>query len=222
MQEVELIQSVKDSQTAMAALDDAHKLFAKELYIVKGSFDAFRIVGINVSKLYGPGAEFLKFSQILAQRSFVIGIESLFERKDQGDGLCSVRGLLLLAKKVELKNAEAVQRFTSKYDVNPTGDWFADIENVLAKQRPLIASFTKHTSKIRNMRVAHLAQPNGEESRYLIPSIDDCERIIDFAYDFYVLISSGFLGLGPASLSDAPGRSFLGLLKKRMEITDAK
>lgn len=212
-----------DAEAAWNALYDAHVLFAKELYTVHASLGIFRIIGLNTKKLKGAGTEYVRFSSILSQRAVVLGIESLFERRNDGAGLCSVRGILALAQNVELKNLEAPKRFVRKYGIDPSSDWRSDVENVLEKQRPLIASCAKHTSKARNRRMAHLAQDAADAESFVLPSIDTLERVVQFAYDFYVFIATGFLqSANGAELHDKVAKSLFTMLKERFEIHDAR
>jgi hypothetical protein len=202
------------------ALYDAHVLYIKELAIASQSFDIYRVAGINNGKLIGAGSEFVRFSSMLAQGRFVMGIESLFERKDDGVGLCSIRGLLSLAQRVPLNISAAHIEFVEKYGVKPTSDWSVDVEEVLRKERPAVAECLRLTSKLRNYRLAHLVQPSQDEQTLMIPGIDASEKIISFAYDFYCFISRGFLQSQGAQLPDRAGRSLIGLLKQRFQLED--
>jgi hypothetical protein len=223
MNETNQTQLVTNPQSAWDALYDAHVLFVKELYAVRCSLDIMRIIGLNTNKLKGPGAEFVRFSSLLSQRTIVTGIENLFERNDEGTvRLCSMRGILSLAENTPLKNGEAAERFVHKYGVDATANWRADVEKVLVGQRPVVAACMKLTSPVRNQRVAHLSQPSIDGKPHMLPGIDACERIIEFAYDFYVFIATGFLNsAGGADLHDRVGKSLYALLKKRLEIEDA-
>ncbi len=216
------VNDVDDPEAALDALYDAHVLFAKELHIVNSSLAVLRIVGLNTKKLRGPGTEFLRFARLQSERVIVLGIESLFERKDEGAGLCSLRGLLGLTRNVTLLNPEAVKRFAVKYGVQPTADWRVDIECALNRQRPLVMSCTRHTSRLRNRRIAHLSQPVAEAERFVLPSVGVCEQVIEFAYDFYVFIATGFLrSSSGAELHSKVGESLYALLTKRFEMKDA-
>lgn len=210
------------STPAWNALYDAHVLFIKELAIVNQSFCVYRVVGINTRLLRGPGAEFIRFSSMLAQRNFVIGITSLFERKDVGAGLCSIRGLLSLAEALPLTSPAAHVEFVSKYGLVATGDWKADVQAVLKTAAPIAQKCLNITKKIRNTRVAHLAQPQPDSTNAQLPSIDDSERIIHLAYDFYLFIACGFLQSVGAQLEDHAGSSLLQMMRKRFELPDAK
>ena len=217
------VKTITESRTAWDALYDAHVLFAKELYTVRSSLDIVRVVGLNTHRLSGPGAEFVRFASLLSQRTIITGIESLFERKNDGAGLCSVRGLLTLTQNMDLRYFEAARRFANKYDVAATADCRADIEKVLEKQRSLVAACTTLTSKVRNQRVAHLAQLNGHEPPHMLPGVDACERVSEFAYDFSTFILTGFLnGAAGADMPDRVGKSLYGLLKKSFDINDAR
>lgn len=207
---------------AWNALYDAHVLYIKELAIVYQSFCIFRVAGINTNTIKGPGREFVRFSAMLGQRSFAVGITSLFERKDEGTGLCSVRGLLSLTEGVPLLNQRAHVQFVEKYGIAPTDDWMKDVVKVLEKAGPIAQKCLSLTKKLRNTRIAHLEQPQREAPPAMLPSIDDCEKIIRLAYDFYLFIACGFLHSNGAALEDRAGTSLLQLLHQRFDCPDAK
>lgn len=200
------------------SLYEAHVLYMKELVLVSQSFDVYRVIGINVKQIHGPGKEFVAFSSLLAQHKFVTGIESLFERTDDGAGLCSIRGLLALAERVPLSNAAAHAEFVEKYGVNASANWLVDVETVLAKERPMVKECLSLTSKLRNNRVAHLAQPTVANQAQMMPSLDTSEKILSFAYDFYCFIARGFLYSQGAEIPETAGYSLLEMLKKRFSI----
>lgn len=215
-------ETVTKNTPAWEALYDAHVLYIKELATVNQSFLIFRVVGINTKSLKGAGTEFIRFAAMLGQRNFVTGIESLFERKDDGAGLCSIRGLLSLAKDVPLNNSAAHAYFVQKYGVQPTSNWMEDVEKVLKKERQMVKSCLGLTSKIRNNRVAHLAQPVSNADVAMLPSLDASEKIIAFAYDFYCFIACGFLNSQGADLPDKAGRSLFELIRKKFELPSAE
>jgi hypothetical protein len=197
-------------------------LFVKELSIVHQSFCIYRIVGVNKGGIKGPGTKFLRFSGMLGQKAFVTGIESLFERTNNGVGLCSVRGLLSLAKDVPLRNAWAHTRFVEKYGVQASDDWMKDAQAVLKKAEPIAKACLSLTSKIRNTRVAHLEQPGPDADPALLPGLDASERIIELAYDFYLFIACGFLHSMGAERNDEAGQSLMELLKQRFDLSSAQ
>lgn len=202
------------TKTDETVLYDAYRLLIKELFIVKSSVGTFRVIGLNTKKLSGAGTDFLNFSKLQSQRMFVIGIENIFELgpKKNGEGLCSVRGLLSLAQEVGLKNSQALRDFLRKYKVDETDIWYEDVASVLEHVRPIVRECMKYTSNIRNNRVAHLSQ-SGVDPDYQLPSVGLCEQIIEFIQDFCDFISVGFLGGGiPAQADDRIERSIHNLL----------
>lgn len=219
--------ALSDSNTGQpteswSRLYDAHALFIKELAIVKQSLDVFRVIGINIKHLKGPGKQFLNYASMFSQRTFVTGIESLFERTNGGAGLCSIRGLLLLAKEVPLTNKRAHYEFVQKYEIKASDDWMTDLEKVLEKQRPELKACLELTSKVRNNRVAHLSHPQHQEV-HMLPDLNTSEKAIAFAYDFYCFIACGFLQSGcPAKLPDEAGKSLLQLITVKFGLVDAK
>jgi hypothetical protein len=210
-------------EAADSLLYDASSVFLKELYLVHASLLVFRVIGLNAKAFSGPGAEFVHFSSLLAQRAIVLGLESLFERKDDGAGLCSVKGLLLVAQRLKLKNKTAATTFVAKYGVEPTDDWYSDVQKVLGKQEALIGQCVKLTARLRNQRVAHLSHPPLKPRQYLMPSVGTTEQVIAFAHDFYTFIVTGFLACANgAELKNSIGESVFSLLKNRFGVQKAK
>lgn len=205
------------------ALYDAHVIFIKELAIVNQSYCIYRVVGINTKNIRGPGKEFVNFAGMLGQRAFVIGIDSLFERgkNNDGDGLCSIRGLISLAEKVPLTNQSAHVRFAQKYGVTPTDNWLNDVRLVLKKAGPIAKRCMTLTSRIRNTRIAHLEHPIPDSQPAMLPGLDASEKIIELAYDFYLFIACGFLHSMGSKLPDHAGLSLMDLLRQKFELSSA-
>ncbi len=211
-----------NNQEADRLLYEATSVFLKELYMVHASHLVYRIVGLNAKKYRGAGAEFINFSQMLAQRTIVTGLENLFETLGDGEGLCSVRGLMRLAKPIEIRNHDALISFVTKYGGKSTGDWYSDVQTILQKERFRIGKAIKLTSALRNNRIAHLTH-SITPRQYTLPSIAETEQVITFAHDFYTFIAVGFLeSSNGAELRLSIGKSLVSLLKDRFGVTDAR
>jgi len=213
------VESKEETKEAIDALYDANALFAVELYEVHSSLLIFRIIGINVERLKAQGKEFLNYSSLLSQRTIVLGIESLFERGSSKHKLCSMKGVWNLAKKVSLKNKDALDEFIKKYDIQSSGDWRADVENVLVKNRDLVRSCMKHTSEARNTRLAHLSQ---QTKTLTAPPIKEMELLIEFAHDFHLFISRGFLDGSGVQLPDRIGKSLFTMMRDKLKIENVQ
>jgi hypothetical protein len=216
-----LIPQAIEESPEWTKLYDAHVLFIKELAIVRQCFDIYRVVLIN-QNVKGTGAEFIRFSAMLAQRNFVTGLESLFERTNGGEGLCSIRGLLTLANDLPLKNPSAHTEFVEKYGIQATSSWSNDVEKILKSERKMVQACLTRTSTIRNKRLAHLEQPSPNEGQATLPNLDESEKIIAFAYNFYLFIARGFLNSYGADLPAGAGHSLLQLLRKRFDFVNAR
>lgn len=236
-----------EKDPAFDALLDASEILIKEIYMVHASMRIWRVIGINVKNIDAAGKEYINFSSMLAQRTIVMGIESIFERTDKkkkncrcqrmktaserccceltarDPELCSLRGVLALAEKVPLRQPRAAHLFASKYGVPITDDWRADAEAVMKKQSKFVAECMKHTGRIRNQRFAHLAQPKGAMPAYILPSVGHVEQLMEFAHDFHTFISVGFLhSASGTEMRESIGHSLLGLLKTRFGIENAQ
>lgn len=238
---------VTQNDPAYDALWDASEVLIKEIYMVHASMRIWRVVGINVKSIHASGKEYINFSSMLAQRTIVMGIESIFERTEKkkkkcrcqrtktaselccceltaaDPELCSLRGVLALAERVPLRQPRAQHVFASKYGVPVTDDWRADVEGVMKKQSKFVAECMKHTGRIRNQRFAHLAQPKSGMPAYMLPAVGHVEQLMEFAHDFHTFISVGFLHSASGTpMRESIGHSLLGLLKKRFGIEDAQ
>ncbi|MBN9397432.1 MAG: hypothetical protein J0H83_19445 [Candidatus Melainabacteria bacterium] len=203
-------------------LYEATSVFLKELYMVHASHLVYRVIGLNAKKYRGAGAEFINFSQLLAQRTIVTGLENLFEKLGDGEGLCSIRGLMRLAKPLKIKNKQALISFVTKYGGEPSDDWHSDVEKILSKERARIGKAIKLTSALRNNRIAHLTH-SVTPRQYMLPSIAETEQVIEFAHDFYSFITVGFLNsVCGAELRLSIGHSLVSLLRQRFGVTNAR
>lgn len=201
----------------LSALDQANTTLGLELKEVHECLTIFRVLGINSRKIQGVGAQYLKYTSMLSQRTLVIGLENIFERGKDGYGLCSIRGVFSLAKKTDLQHQYALEAFLSAYGVQPSSDWKYDVEQVLKKMRPINKKRLAPISTARNNRMAHLTQG---PRNLTLPCIHDLEQLIKFAHDFHVFIAQAFINSSGFPLDDNYGRSLFGLLKERFE--DAK
>ena len=90
-------------------------------------------------------------------------------------------------------------------------------------QSKFVAEHMKHTGRVRNQRVAHLAQPKIDIDDYEFPFIGHVEQLVEFAHDFHTCISVGFLHNNSGTeLRESIGQSLLVLLKVRFGMQDAR
>jgi hypothetical protein len=176
-------------------LDDANIAFGKELVYTKHCLDIYKGIGLNASKLSGPGKKYLGFAQSMALRLVIIGVDKLFDRVGDGEGKCSIAGLYRLAKDYPLKHPAAVSEFGSKYGVTPTASWQNDIDNIRKQQMDFVKTCMAPISRLRNDKLAHILQVENQESiSYAQPSIDEFDKMLDYAYDWHKFIHHGFVG----------------------------
>lgn len=169
-------------------LDRANIELAKELLSVKFSLDAYKIIGLNASRI-GHGLAFFGHVQRLSHLYVALGLAKIYEREKRHE-LCSVAGIYRLARDAEIKNPSAAATFARKYGVEPSGDWVKDIDQVFAKQQPVLGEHLRVVDRVRHTRIAHLQQdaPTGD-----LPSIAAFEELLAFAVAFHAFVNDGFL-----------------------------
>lgn len=179
-----------DSTAAKARLLQATDALGMELLFIKSSLDTYRVVGLNASRIES-GKVIFGHLQRLSLLNVALGLAKVFEREDDGGyELCSVSGVLRLAKDAPIEEMAAVHTFATKYGVQTEGDWRIAVDEVLAKQRPIIASHLGRVTKARNTRIAHLQQAAPIQD---LPSIAAFEELIEFAVHFHAFINRAFL-----------------------------
>src|SRR5207249_10260460 len=95
----------------------------------------------------------------LCLSNVALGLAMVFEREEEGGyELCSVSGVLRLAKSTPIEEVAAAHVFADKYGVKRHDNWITEIDEVFAKQRPIIRRHLRLVTKARNTRIAHLQQ----------------------------------------------------------------
>ncbi len=173
-----------------ATLRQATDTLAEELQFIKSSLDSYCLIGLNASRIKS-GKLALGHLQRLSLLSVALGLAKVYEREEEsGYELCSVSGVLRLAKGVPIEETAAVHAFASKYGVKPQPTWICETDRVFAKQRPMVARHMRLVTKARNTRIAHLQQPGAVSD---LPSIRAFEELLDFAVGFHAFVNRAFL-----------------------------
>lgn len=181
-----------DDDLVRAKLYQATDTLAEELLFIKSSLDSFRVIGLNASKI-SSGKLILGHLQQLSLFAVALGLAKVYEYEREEEGghkLCSVSGVLRLAKGLPIEEIGALHAFAAKYGVRPKDSWISEIDEVFAKQRPTIARDMRLVTKARNTRIAHLQQLGGARS---LPSIRAFEELHDFAVGFHAFVNRAFL-----------------------------
>jgi len=169
-------------------LDRANIELGKELLSVKFSLDTYRIIGLNASRIDQAQA-FFGHVQRLSHLYVALGLAKIYEREKSHE-LCSVSGIYRLARDTNIKNRSAAATFARAYRIEPSAEWAKDIDQIFARQRPIVAKRLKIVDAVRNTRIAHLQQdpPTGD-----LPSIAAFEELLTFAVAFHAFVNDGFL-----------------------------
>ena len=177
-----------------ARLYQATDALAGELLVIKSSLDTYRVIGLNASRIVS-GKLILGHLQNLSLLRVALGLANVFEReKKGGHELCSVSGVLRLAKDTPIEEIEPVHVFATKYGVKPQDVWTVEIDEVFAKQRPTIGRHMRRVTKARNTRIAHLQQASPQAAPIEdLPSIAAFEELLAFAVGFHASVNRAFL-----------------------------
>ena len=162
----------------------------QELFFIKASLDTYRIIGLNASRVESGKLIFGHIQQ-LSLRNVALGLANVFEREEEGGfELCSVSGVLRLAKGILIDEIAAAHAFAVDYGVTSQNDWIAEIDEVFARERPVIKRHMPRVTKARNTRIAHLQQgPTSPD----LPSIAAFEELLAFAVKFHAFVNRAFL-----------------------------
>jgi hypothetical protein len=169
-------------------LDRANIELAKELLSIKFSLDTYKIIGLNASRI-AQGKAFFGHVQRLSQVYVALGLSKIYEREKRHE-LCSVPGIHRLARDTGIRAPSAAGAFARQYGVEPSSDWAKDVEQVFAKQQPVLKKHLKVVDRVRITRIAHLQQdaPTGD-----LPSIAAFEELLAFAVAFHAFVNDGFI-----------------------------
>jgi hypothetical protein len=172
-------------------LDLANLELGKELYLVKCSLDVYKIIGLNGAKIR-DGRSFFGHVQGLGLRNVALGLAKVYEHEKGGYELCSVSGIYRLAKEVAIRDREAAATFSREYGVEPSADWVHDLDEVFAKQRPILGQHLSAVYQARDTRIAHLQQPDSPSPLVFLPSVRAFEELIAFGVAFHTFVNYGF------------------------------
>jgi hypothetical protein len=179
-----------DDVPIKARLYQATDALGQELLFIKSSLASYCVVGLNASKLES-GKVIFGHLQRLSVLNVALGLAKVFEReKEGGHKLCSVSGVLRLAKGTPIDEITALHAFAAKYAVEPQDSWIGEIDEVFAKQRSTIARHMRLVTKARDTRIAHLQEAAPIDD---LPSIFAFEELLEFAVGFHAFVNRAFL-----------------------------
>jgi hypothetical protein len=193
-------------------LDKANIELGKELWAIKSSLDIYTLIGLNVEAIT-TGTTFLGFVQGQSLHAGALGLAKVFEREKSYE-LCSVGGVYRLAKSAQIQDMAAAQTYVSQYGITASEDWSRDVDQVFAKQEPLIRRYMRVIKGVRDTRLAHLQQH--APMSVSLPSIAAFDELLAFAFEFHVFVNRAFLHVvaHPILEDRRIATSLLTLLKK--------
>jgi hypothetical protein len=205
---------------AKQRLDATNVQLGKELWLIHSSLAVYRVIGLN-ARAIPRGDGFFGFVQNQSLSAVAQGLGKVFER-EQPDGheLCSVAGVLQLAKAVEIQDTSVAAEFVTRYGVTPSADWVRDVDQVFSGQRPRIAAHVRAINRVRNTRLAHIQQMAPEGN---LPSIAAFEELLSFAFRFHAFINEAFLSVHPhPTLTDRQVETSLLRVLEMIDVTDPR
>jgi hypothetical protein len=174
----------------------------KLLHRLRQDLDIFCLVSVNVDgiKQRGIGVSFFGHLRQLVIESIALSICKIYEHEGKHE-LNSIHGVFRnLPKDVRtiLDNAK-LKAFIQKYN-GPLimDDPISAIESTIKKYRKRYQIELDRFKNFRNKKAAHSQY---EVSIDNLPSFDVMENLFYFGADFYALISSSFIGVGPHDLN---------------------
>jgi len=201
-------------------LDETNVQLGKELWLIHSTPAVYRVIGLNAGAI--PRAKgFFGFVQNQSLSAVALGLGKVFEReKPDGYELCSVGGVLRLAKAVQIQNSAAAEAFARRYGVAPSADWVHDIAEVFSRQRPRIRDHMAVIDRVRNTRLAHIQQMAPEAA---LPSIAAFEELLAFAFSFHSFVNEAFLNVhSHPTLTDTQVEGSLLQVLKMVGVTDPR
>ena len=190
--------SLMDTSTDQKNID-----LVKVLHRLRQDLDIYCLIAVNAGKINdrGQGKGFFGHTQQLALASSTLGICKIFEEEKQYK-LNSISGIInnLLADEPSILDHSDIEKFISKH--NGPSDFENPISALEATVNGFKAEFETELDRFKNIRDKWVAHSEFDFDVDNLPSYDVMEKLFDFGYDFYCLVSSAFVGTNPADLTD--------------------
>lgn len=171
----------------------------KLIYRFRQSLDLYRLIGLNVDslKVHGASDTFWGFTQVLAHESMAITVCKIYEPEDKYERN-SIPGVINSVASSELTDVQRreIKKFADKWAPG-TSVTSADetLNGVLTRFRTEMETALARLRFYRNKVGAH-SEPNIKIES--LPSLGEFERLLDFAFSFYQVVSNTLIEVGPA------------------------
>lgn len=194
-----------------SATDKKSIELVKQLARLRNHIDIQRIIGLNVPAIRESALSeaLVGYIQVTALESLAMQIAKIYERN----------------KEFELNSIPGVLDSLQEFDANPNqlaaiavfGAKYENDENPESAHSHLRNTYRRFTNKhkrsfemLRHFRNKFGAHSEHNAERKDLPSQFDFEVLFEFAYEFYHLVASSIVGVGPAEI---PGKAGAGLIR---------
>jgi hypothetical protein len=195
-------------------LDIANSEVGKLIYRLRQAIDVFRVIGLNVEALdkRNAGTAFFGYVQSTALEQIALIICKIYER-EKGYELNSIRGVIrrLSERSFTREQLRGIELFGRKYG---NVGVCVDAEQFLCRTVELFGEGHKEAlRRLNTFRDKFAAHSEAGIQLQPLPSQDDFECRLQFAYDFYSVIHDSVVGVGPALMSSHSGWSLIRLME---------
>lgn len=173
--------------------------FAKILFYFRQHLGVYRTLALNSKKIneVTNNNSFFSYLRAAAIEGITLCICKLYEPEKSFE-LDSIDGLFkeLTTASFVPKDFSKTRAFVSSYGGNP------DLPDILQAVEKIIEKFKKdnklHIDKFKTYRDKFVAHGESHFKSENLPSYDVIERLYNFGYNFYSMISEDFIGAVPA------------------------
>jgi hypothetical protein len=178
-------------------IDQKNIGLAKLLYELRQNLDIYCLLSVNAGKI-DIGKAFFGHLQQLVIKYISMDICKIFEDENNYE-LNSIPGIIRhLSKSPTVFEDSKIRNFVQKYG-GPS-----DAENLISALKVTVNNYKKRHRRelnrfktFRDKKIAHSEHGFSIEN---LPSYDSMERLFSFGKDFYNLIASTIIGVGPADI----------------------
>ena len=175
----------------------------KVLYLLRSDLDTYTLINLNVDKINikGRGKAFWTYVRNLSISSIALGISRVYEVEKHNE-LYSLPGLIRMIENQNLVplNRERSQRFFSNYGHFASPGNVSSEFNLKNVVDGFIASKNEELSSFKTFRDKVIAHGEFGAEIDALPSYAEMEQLFSFAKSFYYVVSSDYIGVGPADL----------------------
>ena len=197
-------------------LDERNTQLGYMLKRLSQNIDIDRIIGLNEDTLResGIGNPFIGYLQEQARCFIALDISKIYE-KQKHHSLNSINGVISAIPdyvKAEDK-IQHINEFFKDHGIQTSKS--DDLKTILLNAlRQIEDKYKEELGGLKKFRNTYIAHSDSGFSSATLASHNDYENLLNFAYDFYGLISKHFVGVEPAFLGAKVGMGFSRIMKK--------